>query len=226
MKKYFIVFLLLASCASKDLAIKGEPLPATDPADQSNPYKMDVSAEVIQEYSDDYNLLLQINFRSRDGKWVRVDNADFDLTNSDNEPFNIIVGKDLVSWAEAKSEEHRMNHYNKSMGVGLTALTGGALVVAGILSDSDALTALGAAAYGGAAVYSLASDIQQRKAVVQGVPKVPETHLYSPFTVPSMSLTKRWVLINVPSGRISKVANLKLKTVEGQNLQYKLTLAR
>ncbi|WP_347356549.1 hypothetical protein [Bdellovibrio sp.] len=228
MKKIFVLipFLLLSACASKDLTIKGEQIPALDPADRANPYKMDVSAEIINEYSDDYNLLLQINFRSRDGKWVRVDNAEFDLSNSDNEPFNIIVGKDLVTWAEAKAEERRMDRHNTGVAVGLTAATGGALIVAGVLSNSDALTAAGTAAYTGAVAYSAIDGIKGAKAHAQGVAQVPETHLYSPFAIPSMSLAKRWVLINVPSGRISKVANLRLKTIEGQNLEYKLTLAK
>lgn len=226
MKKYILLCLLLASCASKELAIKGEKMATADAVDQANPYNVEVSADIIREFSDDYNLLLQINFVSKDGKWLRVDNAELDLSNADNEPFNIIVGKDLVTWAEAKAEERRMGLHNKSVGVGLTALTGGALIVAGVISNSDALTAVGTAAYTGAAVYSVVDGVQGAKANVQGVARVPETHLYSPFSVPSMSLAKRWVLINVPSGRISRQAHLKLKTIEGQTLDYKLTLVK
>jgi hypothetical protein len=41
-----------------------------------------------------------------------------------------------------------------------------------------------------------------------------------------MSLVKRWVLINTPSGRVNKTAVLKIKTVEGETFVYNIQLAK
>lgn len=219
MKKTVLsLILLLSACASKDLALKADLL------DSSAPIKMDVSAEPIQEFSDDYNLLLQINLRSRDGRWVRVDTAEMETASIDGAPFNVIVGKDLVTWAEAKRNEINMDRYNSGMKTLGIAAVSGAAIVGGILTDSEALTAAGAIGYAGTAGYSAVTGMQQTRDLVQGVFPVPESHLYSPFAVPSMTLVKRWVLINAPSGRIAKTVNLKIKTVEGDTMTYALRL--
>ncbi|WP_374078803.1 hypothetical protein [Bdellovibrio bacteriovorus] len=221
MIKYSLVLaLLLTSCASKDLAMRGELTSSTSTA------KLDVSAELVDEYSDDYNIFLQVNFQSRDGKWIRVDKTELDLSNSDNQPYNIVVGKDLVAWAEAKAEEKKMREHNKSMGSMGVAAAGGALAVIGILTDSKELAAAGGLTLIGATGYDTYNNIKNTKNSVQGAKHVPETHLYAPFTIPSMSLSKRWILINAPTGRIGRTAKLKLTTVEGEVLNYNIYLAR
>jgi hypothetical protein len=221
MKKIFVLLMLvLTSCASKDLALKADLVEST------NPVNMDVTAEVIEDYSDAYNLLLQINFRSHDGRWIRVDSVEFDASSSENDPFNVIVGKDLVTWAQAKAEERRMEIHNDDMAtLGLTA-TGGALAVMGILSNSKELTAIGTAVTVGGLGHGAYKELSGDQKNAQGVAMVPESHLYSPFAVPSMSLAKRWVLINSPNGKINRIAKLKLKTVEGDVLKYNLALTR
>lgn len=219
MKKSLLAFCLMVSaCASKELPVSGRLVSKTSSAN------MTATAQVINEYSDDYNILLQINFQSHDGRWVRVEKAELDLSSSDGAPFNIIVGKDLVTWAEAKAEEKRMKTHNQSVTTMGVALAGGALAIAGILSDSKELTAAGAATYAGAAGYSTYAGYKEMQGNAQGVKQVPETHLYSPFSVPSMALVKRWVLVNAPTGRIGRIAKLKLTTVEGETFTYHLNL--
>lgn len=220
MKKIFLLMaLFLVSCASKDLALKANLV------DSTNPVNMDVSAEVIEDYSDEYNLLLQINFHSHDGRWVRVDSAEFEA-DGEKDPVNVIVGADLVTWAKAKAEEHQMDVYNSNMKTLGVMATGGALAVIGVLSKSQEVAALGAATYSGAVAYGAAKNMTETRDRVQGVKMLPESHLYAPFAVPSMSLAKRWILINSPSGKINRVAKLKLKTVEGDVLNYNLALAK
>ncbi len=219
MKKIVLsLMLLLSACASKELSLKA------DLVNGAAPFNMDVSAAPIPEYSDDYNLLLQINLRSRDGRWVRVDTAEMEPASIDGTPFNVIVGKDLVAWAEAKGNEIKMDRYNSAMKLKGLAAVSGAAIVAGILTDSDALMAAGMAGSAGVAGYSAVTSMQQTRDLVQGVKPVPESHLYSPFAVPSMTLVKRWVLINAPTGRISKTVNLKIKTVEGDTMTYAIRL--
>lgn len=219
MKKSLLALcLLISACASTELPLNGQLVSKTSSAN------MTASAQVINEYSDDYNILLQVNFQSHDGRWVRVEKADLDLSSSDGAPYNIIVGKDLVTWAEAKAEEKRMKSHNQSVTTMGVALAGGALAIAGILGDSKELTAVGAATYAGATGYSAYSGIKEIQANTQGVKKVPDTHLYSPFSVPSMALVKRWVLVNAPTGRIGRAAKLKLTTVEGETFTYQLNL--
>lgn len=212
------VGFILSACATSDLPMKANLRNSTGSKD------IEVSAEKVSDYSDSYNVLLQINLKNRGGNWVRIDSAELDLSAS-SEPYNIVVGNDLVVWAEAKAEEKRMERYNEGVGVAGTMLAGGALALAGILSRDTTLTALGGATYAGAATWATVNSISHAQKSAQGVQRVPETHLYAPFSVPSMTLIKRWILINAPSGRISKIAKIKLKTVEGDLIEYDLDLA-
>lgn len=221
MKKLLIISLLfLSACASRQLPLKGEMTAST------TPLKMQVSSEIIPDYSDEYNILMQINFESDDGRWVRIDTADLDLENTDGAPYNVIIGKDLVTWAEAKAEEKKMKDHNASMkSLGFFAASG-AMIVAGALSQSDELVAAGYLTYVGTAAYETSKGYTQRRAMAQGVKWVPDSHLMSPFTVPSKTLIKRWVLINAPTGRIAKNIRLNLKTIEGERYTYNIPLVK
>lgn len=217
-KSILVLAIFLTACASKQLPVKGELTSSTSSA------KMDVSAEVLNDYSDDYNVLLQLNFQSKDGRWIRIDTAELDLSNEDNQPYNIVIGKDLTAWAEAKAEEKSIKDQRERIATSGIALAGGALAVWGALTNNDGLTTLGTATTAGALGYGAYRVIKADKDSVQGVRQVPDTHLYASFTVPSMSLIKRWILINAPTGRMARVATLKLKTLEGDTLTYKIPL--
>ncbi|HEX7676472.1 MAG TPA: hypothetical protein VF412_20010 [Bdellovibrio sp.] len=219
MKKLMSVILCLglSACASKELRIHGQEESSTAL------FNMEVSAEINEDYSDPYNILLQINFESNDGKWIRIDEAEV-FTDNKEDAFNVIVGKDLVSWAEAKDEEKKIRDHNTEMTDNVITGVGGAAVVLGILTGDKNIAAAGLSGVAAGAGMSAYHKISEKKKNAQGVKMVPEGHLYAPFTVPSMSLTKRWVLINCPSGRVSKVIKLRLKTVEGESVTYKINL--
>ncbi|MGZ3791878.1 MAG: hypothetical protein ACXVCP_05995 [Bdellovibrio sp.] len=213
-----LMALFLSACASKDLALKADKVSATSDA------KLNVTAEVISDYSDDYNILLQFNFHSNDGKWLRVDEAEISFDTDNKNPFNVIVGKDLVTWAEAKYEEKKIDEHNEQLGSLTVAAVGGAAAVAGILYHNKDLSGLGVLAMGGASGYDTYSKIKRSQKNAQGVKLVPEGHLYLPFTIPSMTLSKRWALINCPTGLIGRILKLRLKTVEGDSYIYNIDL--
>lgn len=211
--------LLLSACASRQLGRPAEMLSSSVRVD------LEVSSEVIQEFSDKYNVLVQVNLESKDGQWIRVDSAELDLSNPDEVVQNIIIGKDLSAWLQAKTEEKKIRDQNEDM-ASLGILSAGALLIGiGSKQNNKATTATGAIAATGASGYLLTAQARRTKDAAQQAQWVPDTHLYSPFTVPSMSLVKRWVLINAPSGRVNRSAVLKLKTVEGELLTYNLKLA-
>lgn len=213
-----ILTLLISACASKQLPMKAnvESIPSDS--------KLNVTAKVLNDFSDDYNVLLQINFQSLDGKWLRVDEAEIAFDTDDKDPFNIIVGKDLVTWAEAKMEEKKMDNHNQAFGTLAVSTAGGLAAIAGIMSDNENLASLGILTVGAASSYEAYSMMKQSQKEAEGVKLVPDGHLYSPFTIPSMSLSKRWVLINCPSGRIGRILKLRFKTIEGEKFSYNIDL--
>ena len=212
--------LTLSACASKRLQTPADLVSTTYPV------ALEISAEVVPEYTDAYNVVLQINFESKDGQWVRIDKADLDLNNDDGVVQNIIIGKDLSCWLQAKAEEKKIRSQNEDMGSLGFASAGAALLALGIVGKDANATAAGAVTTAGVSGYLLRKEYRDAKNAAQQPAWVPETHLYAPFTVPSMSLVKRWVLINTPSGRVNKFAVLNLKTVEGENLVYKIRVGK
>lgn len=210
---------LQISCASKDLRNKAEQ----SGAEQA---RMDVTMEVIKEFSDDYNVLVQLNFKNNEGRWLRIDEVDFDLSNADNSPYNIIVGEDLVTWAQAKSEEKSIDVHNRNVMASAAGVGFGALAVIGVLNQNKGLTAAGLAGAAGSDAYRVTKNKIDEANALQRPVLLPTNHLYRSFTVPSQTYIKKWVLVNVPTGRISKMAKLNLKTIEGEKLQYTLYFQR
>ncbi|MGZ3747067.1 MAG: hypothetical protein ACXWRE_06865 [Pseudobdellovibrionaceae bacterium] len=209
-----LLTLSLAGCASQELRNKGVP------DDKTKDSGLIVSSEILFDLSDTYNVFIQINLQNKTGKYVRIDSADLDLTNVTQSPYNIIVGNDLSAWLNAKEEEQRIRGYNQNAALLGIYTAGTALTVGGVSSRNEPLTAIGATAMAGSLAYGTVQNINNQRDFVQQPKKVPETHLYTPFTVPSMSLSKRWILVNIPNGRIARRGKLNLKTVEGETYSY------
>lgn len=217
MKNVFLIFSVLAltACASQKLANPAKALGGT-PQEST----LEVTSEIDMTYSDPNNILLQVNFQNKSGNWVRIDSAEFDMTNAENLPYNIIVGKDLETWFLAKYEEQKIKAHNENAGVLGAILAGAAIGVVGASNNNKAVTAAGVGTILGAAAYKDVKTIQRSIRGAQGIVQVPDTHLYAPFTVPSNSFVKRWILLNVPTGRFMPEAKLNLKTVEGETYTY------
>lgn len=207
-------------CASKILK---DVAPAIEPTGK---YKIGVTSEPLPELSDAFNIAFQINFKNENGYWLRVDHATLDLSNADGSPYNIVLANDLVAWAEAKAEEKKIDAHNSNMKHGLANGLGTAAMLAGLLSNDKSLFQAGAVTTAAATSHKAFYDIQDAKNNAQGVAQVPNTYLYAPFTIPSMGLVKRWVLVNIPTGRIARTGILTLHTVEGEALKYKIQIAR
>lgn len=214
-----LVSILLGACASKDLSIKGEPI-GPDRA------KLDVTMNIIEDYSDTYNLLLQINFRNNEGRWIRIDTVEADLSNKDNQPFNIVLGEDLKTWGNAKAEEKQIYRQNKELLTGGAVVTTGALAVLAILNGNQDLANAGLIGASGAVGYGAYSKITDQRNTVERPRYVPEDHLYQSFAVPSMTMVRKWLLVNLPTGKVGRQMVLRMKTIEGEELTYVLNLSR
>jgi hypothetical protein len=208
--------LTLTACASQEL--KHNAVPGRDSSNNG----LTVTSEVNDQISDEYNVFIQVNLQNKSGKWIRIDSAELNLANDLNSPYNIIVGRDLTTWIDAKIEEKKIQDQNDSVGI-LAAIVAGTTMAA-VGGKNSSLGTIGAVTAVGGLSYATAKDISRSKDNAQSAIQVPETHLYAPFTVPSMSFVKRWILVNAPGGRIAKNGTLKLKTVEGETFTYTLPL--
>jgi hypothetical protein len=209
-----LLTLSLIGCASQELRNSAVPVNDT----RNNGFV--VTSEVLFDLSDKYNVFIQINLQNKTGKYVRIDSADLDLTNDTQSPYNIIVGKDLTAWLDAKEEEQRIRNHNENAALLGALAAGTTLAVIRADSRNSPLAGVGSTAMVGSLTYGTIKDVSGHRDLVQQPNKVPETHLYAPFTVPSMSFSKRWILVNIPNGRIARSGKLNLKTVEGETYSY------
>lgn len=214
-----IPLLLLAGCAGKKLRHEAPAL-ATD-----STYQMDVSTAPIAPLCDDYNLAFQINFINKDGRWLRIDRAELDLSNKDQAPYNIIIGKDLRVWAQSKQDELQIDDHNEKMGFLIADVAGAILMVNGVLNHSQSSLTAGAAVTAASAGTQATKKLLKDKDSAQGVELSENTYLFEPFTIPSMGFVKRWFLVNIPKKKIASQGTLTLHTVEGETLKYRIQIA-
>jgi hypothetical protein len=202
--------LLTAGCASVHPGEHAEVL-------FNNPkLNLDISGYVVADYSDANNAFIDFTFENKAGRWVRIDQVEFSYGEPDSVEYNVIVGRDLADWANAFAEKKKVVDQRKLATLEGLLLAGSALVLAtGELRGNFASTAerVGQLALAGAAAYTFklaadGKDAERSKAV-------PETHIYTPFTVPAQMFVHRWILINVPDGQFVRYAYLTVHTVEG-----------
>lgn len=166
--------------------------------------------------------LYTVTFENLSDQWVRIDTVEVEMSPEMAKTHSVVVGDDLVAWAEANEDKQRLEKYNTdwiktglySVGI-VAALAGG--------KNSVARPA-GLALLGGTALYDVGSKVVDKRNSIIAGKTVPSKHLYAPFAVPGKLFLRRWVLINKPSN--SELSNLALavKTVDGRTSHVSIAL--
>lgn len=226
-----LVLFFLTACASSTLQHEGRVYDSTSPA------KIRASTEVLKDYTDKHNVFLQVNFENLENSWMRLELVDFELDfHDENIPYNIVVGDDLKAWAESSEEKLKIRRQNTD-GILLGIFAASTAVT--LFSQNQNQMRVGLGGMVASSAFQNGVLFSRAYKDAEGGLKVPETHLLAPFTVPSMGLVKRWILINFPDEMLMRnntasirgkrrelFVVLKFKTVEGDTLNYRVQIAR
>lgn len=209
MKKVLSLFLALqlSACASihkSRVAV----------AQGANDLPLKITAEEIAEYTDEYHTMIDLTFENTSGRWLHVEEAGVDFANKSGVEHNIIVGDDLIAWAESYRIKQQVKDYNDSLGIAAAILGGVIMAAAAGRSGSPAGVAAGASVAIGAATVQDVKSLGRARLDAQTSKLVPEGHLYRTFAVPPKGYARRWVLVNTPNKMIAKKFGLSLKTIE------------
>lgn len=207
---------LLGACVSTHPGKFGEPENSESESD------LLVSAEVVDLYSDKAHRFLSFTFESKGTEWIRIESVDFEYSDKPDVRYNVIVGKDLLTWADAFRRRKARKDHNRGVILGLI-IGAGALLAAS--SDDESVEAAGTTvAVAGASaglLQALAEDLQKKEAA----DAVPDTHLHSPFTVPAGMFVRKWILVNVPDRDPPSAIKIKVNRTDGTEDVLRFDLA-
>lgn len=210
-----LVSYLFVACATKHPGVMATPV-TPDPEN-----KLIVSANVLKDYSDPYNVFIDVAFENNSGKWLHVDEVELDFSNDKDLAHNIIIGQDLYAWAESFEEKKKIEDHNTALAVNSLVL-GGAIISA--TGRSSTTNSVGSAAMIGGAAWDATRSFTGQLNKAQRSKSVPEKHVYRPFTVPAAGLIRRWFIVNTTTDQIVKSFKMKVHTVEGKVLVYNVPI--
>jgi hypothetical protein len=188
-----------------------------------------VSIQKDYDLSDDANSFYDFTFESKDLNWLKIDSAQVLFEDQDRVISNLIVGKDLIAWAESQQQKAMIRNHNMNMAITGAILAGTVAVIAAGKGQNrnTGLAKTGAAVAVGAIGVQVAEDIKKSIKEVEQSPAVPETHILSGgFIVPANGLIKKWFLVSFPQKQRPSNGQLVLKTVEGDTLSFQFSLDR
>jgi|GEM_PF-3779245 len=214
--------LFMVSCASTHHQNKALPVTVPEGID------LVISSKLNKSYSDGSHLYYDFTFENKGSHWLRLDEIEIEFLSNDGIPHNIIVGQDLVAWAESYKIRKQKENLNSDLGTAALILGGAVLMVAAASSGngghSSGARGAGALLYGSGIGFGATKELMSNRDRVMNAKQVPETHLLAPVTIPSNGYSQRWILLNLPQRRIANQARLKFRTVEGQTVSYDVAL--
>lgn len=211
MKKiaFIALALITSACASYH---PGKVAPPVHTGPSQLPLK--VSSKLLDAKKDDSNFLLEVTMENTSDKWMTVQAAQAEQDKND-----VILGKNLVAWAESKTYRDEVNQYNKKMVQGTLMLAGAAVILAAS-KDNQGLRNMGLATAGTGLALSAADGIERDIDAAEQSKKVPEAHLFTETIVPAKMFMRRWILINKPSTSLKREFLMSVKNTEGASETY------
>ncbi len=213
MKRLLILALFAVGCASTHSGTKGKFL------NGEKNLNLQISARSVDQEKNSAFELFEVTVENLDNDWVRINNTKL-LMSSD---LNVVVGKDLQSWAEAIDVKQKKEAHNTGVAIAATQVIGTTSVILGGRSNPDLAKAGAVVMLGGLAWASAETLMAARNGAI-GVKKVPESHIYESFAVPAKLSIRKWVLISKPVGTTINKLVMEFETVEGEKSVYEINM--
>ena len=188
MKMALVVVTLfsLMGCAS----YQGGESSNVEKGENKRGYK--VSASIDNQISSSNYRLVNIYHGNKSNDWVRLKRIKVvNINDGDEKTAEIVSGRDLVNWAESAKYMKKVDDWNRDILLGSIALAG---AVAGSSSSTD-LSNAGLGLYMASSSALVANGIMDGLTDIERAKLYPNTHIYSPFSVPAQMYLKRWLLI-------------------------------
>lgn len=212
-------FFLLISCASVHRGKVGTIVGSESGAPStSSPIVISASREAT--FSDKHYSFFTFTIENKSDRILRVKTSDLHFDKDVESESNVLVGNDLVAWAQGWEERDKKEQHNAK--VARTALLIGGIFANSIgrSTDNSALQVIGGAAAVGGAGWSLSSSINQSMANLHNPKKVPEEHIYSSFSVPAEMFVRKWAVIEKGVGTNIKKIYLTVTFENNEERQY------
>ena len=94
----------------------------------------------------------------------------------------------------------------------------------GMNSGNNSLAAAGVVTFAGTTGWIVGEVINRSQEYASKSIKVPDSHIYQPFSVPAKMYLRRWVLLNKPAGCMLQKLALSIETVDGGKDIYEISL--
>lgn len=211
---FLILTLFLASCATTHPGKFGAAVGSSD-------LPLKISAKTIDSKKEQAFQLVEFTLENTSDDWLKINNSQVLIPNPAESHLSVVLGQDLVSWAEAMQFQQSQDQYNKDLiRTGLLGVGAVSVVVPGSKDTKTAGAVLTLGSVGWAA-YDVITSARQK---VNGVEKNPTTHLYEPMSIPGKMYLRRWVLINKPSGTMLSTVSVQIENINGGKGVYEIPL--
>lgn len=208
---------LLASCASV------HPGTMAKLHGSSSPLPLEVSIETIERNAGTPFQLVQVTYENTSDEWVRISKVEA-LTGEAKNKISVVVGGDLVSWAEAMEAREAVDKHNRELLQSGLVVAGAGAAVAGGASGNDAVAAAGLATMVGTTAWAAVGTLTEKQRIANSPKHVPSTHLYTATTVPPGLFVRRWILFNKPKGTHLPWVVFTAETADGKKATYTVDL--
>ncbi|MBL7543293.1 MAG: hypothetical protein JNL11_05725 [Bdellovibrionaceae bacterium] len=210
---FFVSVLLFSGCASKHPGNMGEVI-------GKKIILMDVSGDSNDQKKESPFQLVEITIENKSNDWIRISRAEVLIGDPAVSKVSVVMGPDLVSWVEANQYETSLKQHNQALVQAGIAAAGTGVAVSGTHKNNRSMVGAGLTAFGTAGAMATSGAIKDAIKSVETANKVPNQHLYQPFSVPGKMFLRRWVLLNKPVGVLIDKLAIEFETAEGKKETY------
>lgn len=187
----------------------------------SSKLPLKLSARVVEQKRDGLFELIEFTLENTSEEWLKITNSKILISNPEVSKLSVVLGDDLIAWAEATQLQKNQDDYNDSLiKTGLMGLGTAAMIAGG---SSDARVS-GAALVIGTYAWAAGDVLSGKYQTANGVLTKPKSHLYEPTSVPGKMFLRRWALINKPSGVYIQSIAVQFEDIHGVKGTYNVNL--
>lgn len=201
--------LLLSACATV------HPGEFAKPVSGETDKGLLISGEQLNDSNEEPFQLVGITFENQTDQWLRIEKVDVVISAKNVTSHSLVLGKDLVYWAEAKAARAALKE--KENRLALAMLGGAVAATAGAASRNDTLLLSGVGVYLAAGTWAISDSVRAEVRAGENPKTVPDTHIHTPFSVPGQGFMRRWVLLNIPRGEAFVTVAVNIQYTDGRS---------